>query len=288
MCKPLQFKGEAHRDEEVSQISVVKLMRRSPFFTRQTAFNLLKNIQVLFSRMLSLTKTPCKKHPSHSINPLREGAPHFLTGGARRGEEEIAVTCEGLGESRPRAGGGGGGLSLPPPGVKQRWPITGPSAPRPKPLSQGFGRRNPGTGGAREKPDRLRAAPPRRPGAPSSTPPRPSLAASTAAARPVEPMGCGLRHRRWGAAAEGWAAARREAGLAAGRGRGLGAPALAGDRARPAGKFCVGGGCVCGGCPARRCRARRPAAMAEGALAGRGSPPSPTPRHRTGGADASH
>lgn len=59
MCKPLQFKGEAHWDEEVSQISVVKLMRHLPLFTRQTTFNLLKNIQVLFPLMFpSLQETP--------------------------------------------------------------------------------------------------------------------------------------------------------------------------------------------------------------------------------------
>lgn len=81
MCKPLQFKGEAHRDEEVSQISVVKLMRHLPLCTRQTTFNLLKNIQVLFPLMFSLMKTPFKKHPTH-FNSSWEGTLHVVTGGA--------------------------------------------------------------------------------------------------------------------------------------------------------------------------------------------------------------
>lgn len=56
--------------------------------------------------------------------------------------------------------------------------------------------------------------------------------------------GLRLRHGRRGAAAEGWAGASREAGLRAGRGRGLGPSQRyphGGYRARPAGRFCVGG-----------------------------------------------
>lgn len=100
MCKRLQFKGGAHRDEEASQIPVVKLMKHLPFFTRQTAFHLLKNVQVLLSLMFSLMKTPFKEHPAH-FHAFWEGAPHFVTGGACCSSEETAVTCEGLGKSRP-------------------------------------------------------------------------------------------------------------------------------------------------------------------------------------------
>lgn len=99
MCKPLQFKGEAHRDEEVSQISVVKLMRRLPFLTRQIAFNSVKNIQVLFSLMFPLMRTPFKKRPTR-YEPLGEGAPHFATGGARRGYRGNGCDSRGAGEEQ--------------------------------------------------------------------------------------------------------------------------------------------------------------------------------------------